>query len=106
MVTARSANKQADVKDNLRELGEKLSSTQKVESPKKDSGRISRKFLHDKKVHDIVLDLHKYDELKSAPPAFKQNNESSKKKIDLSKIDQNIFIDSNILNITIGQITS
>lgn len=60
------------------------------------------KVLHDKKVHDIVQDLHKTDEKKSPIPLLEVAKKSSKRKIDLSKLDHHIALESGVMNLTIG----
>ena len=54
-------------------------------SPRKEAGKIARKLVHDKKVHEIVQDLQKYDE-KKGPLHVLEESKRSKKKANLAKL--------------------
>ena len=58
-------------------------------------------MIYEKKVHDIVQDLHKSDE-KKGPLSLLENTKRSKRKIDLSKLDHHIGLESGVMSLTIG----
>lgn len=57
-------------------------------------------------MHEIVKELNKYDEKKIPVPELEVPKKSSKKLIDLSKLDTHIDLASNVMNLTIGELTS
>lgn len=53
-----------------------------------------------------MKELNKYDEKKTIVPVLQEAKKSSKKLFDLTKLDAHVELASNVMNITIGQLTS